>query len=212
MPADRLRTLVPAGVLIQEFEGTSWVGVVPFRMEGVMLRGLPDLPGISAFPELNLRLYVEVDGKPGVWFISLDAANSLAVWAARRFFHLPYHRARMTVVHDAGRIRYRSERHSRERRVGFQAAYRPTGSVFEARPGTIEYFLTARYCLYTRDRNGSLVRANIHHQPWPLQVAEAAIDENTIASAQGIEVRGPPPLLHFSQRLDVVVWPPEKCG
>src|SRR5262245_21637301 len=80
--ADRLRAFVPAGVTIQELDGTSWVGVVPFRMEGVTFRPIPALPGISAFPELNLRLYVEVDDKPGVWFVSLDAANPLAVWAA----------------------------------------------------------------------------------------------------------------------------------
>src|SRR4051794_15783952 len=94
VPAADLRRLVPDGLRVQEFDGTSWVGVVPFRMAGVMRRSLPDLPWVSAFPELNLRLYVERDGKPGVWFLSLDAANALAVWAARRLFHLPYHRTR----------------------------------------------------------------------------------------------------------------------
>jgi uncharacterized protein YqjF (DUF2071 family) len=86
MDAALLQRLVPAPLKVQEFDGTSWVGLVPFRMAGVMRRPLPDLPWISAFPELNVRLYVEHEGKPGIWFLSLDAANQLAVWAARRYF------------------------------------------------------------------------------------------------------------------------------
>src|SRR3954463_726457 len=127
-PSSMLRPLVPAGLQIQECEGTSWVGVVPFHMTGVMARGLPDVPGLSAFPELNLRLYVERDGKPGVWFISLDATNALAVWAARRFFHLPYHRARMTHTAAADRVHFRSDRLGTG--VSFTATYRPTSEPF----------------------------------------------------------------------------------
>jgi uncharacterized protein YqjF (DUF2071 family) len=211
MPASRLRALVPPAVAIQEFDGTSWVGVVPFRMEGVMARPLPDLPGVSAFAELNLRLYVEIDGKPGVWFVSLDAANRLAVWAARRVFHLPYFHADMDVCEEAGeRIRYVSVRRSVGPRVAFRGVYGPTSDVVVARPGSLEHFLTERYCLYTQDRGGEIVRANIHHAPWPLQRATAEFAENTIGDAQGIPLSGPPALLHFSRRLDVVVWPIER--
>lgn len=211
VPADRLTSLVPAGVTIQEFDGTSWVGLVPFRMEGVMLRPLPDLPGLSAFPELNLRLYVEVGGKPGVWFVSLDAANQLAVWAARLLFRLPYFYAAMTLSQQHERIHYRSVRRT-SARVAFDGTYWPTSAVFESTPGTIEHFLTERYCLYTQGRDGGILRANVHHQPWPLQLAHADIEENTMGSAQGIDLAGPPALLHFSKSLDVVVWPLEKCG
>lgn len=209
VPASKLRALVPPTVSIQEFDGTSWVGVVPFRMEGVMARPLPDLPGVSAFAELNLRLYVEVDGKPGVWFVSLDAANGLAVWAARRFFHLPYFRADMEAREVGGRIHYLSVRRGAGPRVAFRGSYGPVSDVAEARTGTLEHFLTERYCLYTQGGSGAILRANIHHAPWPLQTATAEIDENTIGSAQGIELAGPPALLHFSRRLDVVVWPIE---
>jgi uncharacterized protein YqjF (DUF2071 family) len=212
VPAARLRALVPPSVAIQEWGGTSWVGVVPFRMEGVMARRLPDLPGVSAFAELNLRLYVEVGGKPGVWFVSLDAANRLAVWAARRFFHLPYFHAAMEARDQGGRIHYRSLRGGQGPRVAFRGSYGPTSDVVEARPGTLEHFLTERYCLYTRHPSGALVRADIHHAPWPLQSATAEIAENTVADAQGIALSGPPALLHFSRRLDVVVWPPERVG
>ena len=210
VPAAALRPLVPPSLEIQAHGGTSWVGVVPFRMEGVMARGLPDVPGVSAFAELNLRIYVERDGKPGVWFISLDAANSLAVWAARRLFHLPYFRADMSVRNEAGCIRYDSVRRASGARVAFRGEYGPTSEVLEVKPGSLEHFLTERYCLYAQDAGGSLLRAEIHHAPWPLQRASAAIEENTIGDAQGIALAGAPSLLHFARRLDVVVWPIER--
>ena len=210
VPAARLRALVPPSIAIQEHDGTSWVGVVPFRMEGVMARPLPDLPGVSAFAELNLRLYVEVGGKPGVWFVSLDAASRLAVWGARRFFHLPYFHAEMAASEDGGRVHYRSVRHGPGPRVAFEGAYGPVSDVLAARPGSLEHFLTERYCLYTQDARGAILRAEIHHAPWPLQRASAEIAENTIGDAQGILLGGAPPLLHFSRRIDVVVWPLER--
>ncbi len=210
VPASRLQPLVPPGVAIQEHDGTSWVGVVPFRMAGVAARPLPDVPGLSAFPELNLRLYVEVAGRAGVWFVSLDAASRAAVWAARRFFHLPYFHADMTVRNQGIRVEYRSVRRDvAGPRVAFVGSYGPTSTVFEARRGSLEHFLTERYCLFARAPDGTLLRADIHHAPWPMQTAEAEIVENTIAAGQGISVPlGPPALLHFSRRLDVVNWLP----
>lgn len=209
MPSRELRGLVPEELKIQEFQGTSWVGIVPFRMHGVMRRPWPDLPGVSAFPELNLRLYVEHDGKPGVWFISLDATNPLAVWAARRYFHLPYFQAAIDVEAAGERVRYRCERQDGPERVAFEAVYRPTSEVYESKPGSLEHFLTERYCLYAKTPGGTLMRAEVHHAPWPLQRAEADIRLNLIAQPQGIPLEGPPALLHFSRRLDVVVWPLE---
>jgi uncharacterized protein len=212
VPAERLRALVPAPLAIQEHGGSSWVGIVPFRMAGVMVRPLPDVPGLSAFPELNLRLYVELDGKPGVWFVSLDAANGPAVWAARCFFNLPYFRADMECRPDGdgpgARVHYRSVRRGEGARVAFAGSYAPTSEVFASRAGSLEHFLTERYCLYARAADGQLLRAEVHHAPWPLQTATAELAENTIAAAQGIPLEGPPPLLHFARRLDVVVWRP----
>ncbi|HXI56342.1 MAG TPA: DUF2071 domain-containing protein [Polyangia bacterium] len=212
VPAARLRPLVPPSLEIQEHSGTSWVGLVPFRMSGVSARGLPDLPGFSAFPEMNLRLYVDADGKPGVWFVSLDAANRLAVWGARRFFHLPYFLASMDTRDDGQRIQYSSVRLGPGRRVAFRGAFGPTSPVFQSAPGTLEHFLTERYCLYTETPSGQIVRAEIHHPPWPLQAAGCDIAENSVGDAQGIPLPGPPALLHFSRRLDVVVWPLDRVG
>lgn len=201
--ADRLRRLIPDGLKLQEKDGSAWIGVVPFRMTGVMRRPFPDLPWISAFPELNVRTYVECDGKPGVWFLSLDATNPVAVWAARTFFHLPYFRARMTLERREARIEYRSERAG----AGFKAWYEPVSPPCAAERGSLEHWLTERYCLYAADPSGRLWRNDVHHAPWPLQKARAVIEANAMLAPHGLAVSGPPALLHFAERLDVVVWP-----
>lgn len=206
--AEALRPLVPPSLEIQQFEGSAWVGVVPFRMTGVMRRPLPDVPWVSAFPELNVRVYVERDGKPGVWFLSLDAANPVAVWAARRFFHLPYHLAAMSLVEHAGAIRYRSRRAGAE----FAARYRPTSGVYRAARGTLEHWLTERYCLYALARDGSLWRNDVHHPAWPLQSVDVELLQNGMLAPHGLEVDGAPALVHFARRLDVVVWDAERVA
>jgi uncharacterized protein YqjF (DUF2071 family) len=208
----QLRPLVPDALEIQEFDGTSWIGVVPFQMRGVSRRGVPDLPWLSAFAELNLRLYVAFDGKPGVWFLSLDAANPIAVWAARRWFSLPYFHARMSVQTAAasGEVVYRSARLSRPDGIEFGAVYRPTSEPYCAAPGTLEHWLTERYCLYAQSPTRGLICVDIHHRPWPLQRAEARIERNDLFRPHGLAVPGPPELLHFSRRIDALAWSP--CG
>jgi len=208
LPAEQLHPLVHPDLTVQEFEGTSWVGVVPFHMRGVMRRPFPDLPWISAFPELNLRLYVEAQGRPGVWFLSLDAGNALAVWAARRFFHLPYFHARMSITGLPEKASYRSFRLSRPRGIEFKVEYEPVSPPYLASSGSLEHWLTERYCLYTQSPAGELICAEVHHPPWPLQRAAAVIERNDLLEPFGLAVSGPPPLLHFSRRLDVVVWSP----
>jgi uncharacterized protein YqjF (DUF2071 family) len=209
VPAASLRRLVPEELAIDEFDGTSWIGLVPFRMAGVMRQPLPDVPGISAFRELNVRLYVVRDGKPGVWFLSLDADNGLAVWAARTFFHLPYHRARMSLEESGGTIRYASARCRGAAR--FEGSYRPTSGVYRAEPGTLEHWLTERYCLYAKSRRGELRRTEVHHAAWPLQRAELDIVQNTMFAPHGLGCAEPPQLVHFARRVDVVVRAPERC-
>lgn len=202
--AKLLRNLVPAPLEVQELEGTSWIGLVPFRMAGVMRRPLPDLPWISAFPELNVRLYVEHEGKAGVWFLSLDATNPLAVWAARRYFHLPYFRARIEIGSTGDDFRYTARRTVLE--PALELIYRPSSTVYESRPGTLEHWLTERYCMYAQAPDGSIWRNDVHHAPWPLQAAEAEIVHNSYFSSHGLSMTGPPALLHFARRVDVVVW------
>jgi uncharacterized protein YqjF (DUF2071 family) len=207
VPVERLRGLVPPSLMIQEFDGSAWIGVVPFRMEGVMRRPLPDLPWVSAFPELNVRTYVERDGKSGVWFFSLDASNGLAVWAARRFFHLPYFRASMRSAPGGAGIDYISRRASGS--ATFEARFEPVSGPYTTTPCTLEQWLTERYCLFAESPDRRIFRTDVHHRPWPLQQARADITRNTMLEAQGLPVGEGVPVLHFSRRLDVIVWSPE---
>lgn len=208
VPVAELRGLVPPSLEVQEFDGTSWIGLVPFRMEGVMRRPFPDVPGVSAFPECNLRLYVERDGKPGVWFLSLDATNPLAVRAARLLYSLPYFRARIRMQEEGGRTHFDSVRVEEPRGADFSASYWPTSEPYEATADTLEHWLTERYCLYAEDRAGRLWRTDVHHLPWPLQSAEAEIHHNTLAQPHGLMLDEAPTLLHYSRGVDVVAWPP----
>jgi uncharacterized protein len=204
-----LRPHIPAALAIDTFEDQAWIAVVPFRMSGVRLRGTPAVPWLSAFPELNVRTYVVADRKPGVWFFSLDAHNPIAVAVARAWFHLPYFRARMNCAERAGWIGYASERNHRGANPAIlQAKYRPAGAAFQAREGTIEHFLTERYCLYAADSQGRIVRGEIHHPPWQLQVADAEFQQNSMAHAVGIALPSQKPLLHLARRQDVVSWNP----
>jgi hypothetical protein len=207
-----LRRLLPATLELDLFEGQAWVGVVPFRMSHVRLRCAPPLPGLSAFPELNVRTYVRHAGRAGVWFFSLDAASSLAVRAARAWFHLPYFRARMELVERDGAVEYRSQRtHPGAPAAGFRARYSPVAPVEHSRPGSLEHFLTERYCLFAA-RADELWTGEIQHQPWPLQRAEATFEEDSMAAASGIALPAVEPRLHFARELDVLIWAPRRLA
>lgn len=205
-PAD-LRPLIPAGLELDTFNATAWIGVVPFEMRDVRPRSTPALPWIGRFAELNVRTYVTVDGKPGVWFWSLDAANPLAVRVARRAFHLPYFDARMQIDVADDVVSYRSVRtHRGAAGARWVGQYRPIGPPYRAHAGTLDHWLTERYCLYAGDRRGHVWRGDIQHQPWPLQPASATIAHNTMFDQIGLVPPDQPPLLHYARRLDVVAW------
>jgi uncharacterized protein YqjF (DUF2071 family) len=203
--ADELRARVPAGLELDLWENEAWVGVVPFRMTQVGPLALNHLPWVSAFPELNVRTYVRHGGKLGVYFFSLDAACWPAVLGARVGFSLPYFWAHMACTAEGPGITYQSQRLLGPA-AQFEARYAPTGDVFRALPGSIEHFLTERYCLYTTDRAGRVYRGDIHHLPWPLQLAELALIKNEMVEWTGLTLRGDRPLLHFARRLDVLAW------
>jgi len=209
VPVEKMRELVPRSLEIDTFAGRAWVGVVPFRMSGVRLRGTPALPGLAAFPELNVRTYVRAGDKPGVWFFSLDAANRIAVKAARAWFHLPYFYARMTIRRNGKQVIYSSERDDgRGIGEGLEATCEPLGVSFQAEPATLERFLTERYCLYAQRPDLTLLRAEIHHAPWSLQSASARFVRNGMTRGLGVALEGAP-LLHFSELQEVVVWAPQ---
>jgi uncharacterized protein len=197
---------VPAAFPIDLYDGQAWLGIVPFRITNLAPRGIPSIPFVSSFAELNVRTYVTVEGKPGVFFFSLDAGSSLAVAGARTFFHLPYFNAAMETDVVGEVVRYLSIRDAKSPAGRFQAIYQPVGPAHPPTPGTLEHFLTERYCLYTLDDQGRRRRLQIHHPPWPLQDAQAHIQANTMAEAAGITLPTIPPLLHFAKRQDMVGW------
>jgi uncharacterized protein YqjF (DUF2071 family) len=202
---------VPPDFPLDLYDGQAWLGIVPFTMSNVAPRGVPALPWISAFPELNVRTYVRVGDRPGVYFFSLDAGNALAAAAARYFLNLPYHSASMQVEVVGNRVTYHSRR-SGTGRAELSGTYQPFGSVFQAAPGSLEYFLSERYCLYSVDRKGRPYRIDIHHPPWPLQLAQAEFGRNSMAEASGIVLPRTEPLLHFSKRQDMVAWGPASAA
>jgi uncharacterized protein YqjF (DUF2071 family) len=207
LPADELRALLPERLVLDTFDGRAWLTVTPFEVTGLRPVGIPPVPGVSRFPETNVRTYATFDDRPGIWFLSLDAANALAVAGARLTYRLPYFRADMAIERAAPEIRYRTRRKAPPAELIVR--YRPDGTVFNARPGTLDHFLTERYCLYTAGSRGRLLRAEIHHPPWPLQPATADFERNTMTASYGIDLRGEP-LLHFAGRQDVLIWPPAR--
>jgi len=208
----QMRRWIPEGIEIDTFDGTPWIGIVPFRMTGVAPRYLPNLPFISSFPELNVRTYVSVDGKPGVWFFCLEASNPLAVRVARNLFHLRYMDARIGMKNcgelNTGKwIEYSSQRtHRGEPSANFEVDYRPLGPAFQPEPGTLEQFLTSRYCLYSANAKGDIFRGEINHDPWELREAQAIIKQNTMTDWLGIQLPDEPPLLHYAKRTDALAW------
>lgn len=215
VPAAAVTALLPEGLEADTFEGSAWVGMVPFWLDRIKLRGTPQLPGMGGFPDLNLRTYVRNrgTGEQGVYCFSLDAGNLVAVAAARALLRLPYYWADMRMEQGSGReFLFHSSRRFTPRPVAFKVRYRglgPTQRLAEIRPGTLEYFLTERYCLFTRSRDGRPIRANIHHIPSLLEDAEADIEQNDLATAIGIDLPNQKPVLHYSRRMAVYIWPTE---
>ena len=210
---EELRSLIPEDLEIDTFDGSAWLGIVPFRMTGIAPRWMPPVPGLSSFPELNVRTYVSAGGKPGVWFFSLDACNAMAVRFARWSFHLPYMHARMRFCapfdscHGTW-IKYRCQRTDPQHPPAeFKADYRPIGPPVGSPPGSLASFLTARYCLYSADGRGQVFRGEIDHPPWELREAQAVVTENTMAQPLGIRLPEQPDALHYAKKIRAVAWP-----
>jgi uncharacterized protein YqjF (DUF2071 family) len=205
VPEDQLRRGMPAALPLHLYDdGSAWLGITPFVVKGLRPRGTPPLPWVSHFPELNVRTYVELDGRPGIYFFSLDAARRAAVIAARRLYRLPYFHARMRADTVGARVDYESERiDSSGPPAVFRGTYWPSG------PRTDDHlarWLAERYCAYVIDEHGRPLRIDIHHPPWPLQPAEGELQAQGMADQIGIELEGEP-LLHFSARQDTLIWP-----
>ena len=203
---EALRSQVPEPLELDLRQGEAWLAVTPFAVAGLRLRGSPPLPWLSHFPELNVRTYVDYGGRPGIYFFSLDAARWAAVEAARRAYRLPYFHAQMSARHDSGSVHYESRRNDAAGpSAQLRARYGPSGPRLPFDDESLERWLTERYCLYVVDDHKRVLRANIHHPPWPLQPAVATIELNTMARPLGLELDSNP-LVHFSARQDTLIW------
>lgn len=197
-----LQAMLPEGLTLDTFQGQAWVGVVPFFMEDTGLRLFPSVPGVSSFAELNVRTYVRVGERRGVWFFSLDAASAFAVKAARAIYHLPYFHAEMESSRLGDRIDYESRRLEGPPAT-FAGEYGPSGPVFTSAPGSLEEFLTERYALFSVKPGGALLTADVVHVRWPLQPATARLTVDGLVDWLGLRLEGPPASLLYSESISV---------
>jgi uncharacterized protein YqjF (DUF2071 family) len=200
--------LLPPGLQVDTWDGSAYVGLVPFTVSGARPPLLPPVPGLSSFHELNLRTYVHRQGRePGVWFFSLDAASRAAVSLARLAYKLPYHHARMSLRETPeGTVHYASRRDDAQDGA-FSAVYAPAGDAAEARAATLPFFLIERYLLYSWD-GGRLRSARVWHRPYPIQPATVASLDQDLTVGAGLGVTGRPPFAHYCHQLDVRIYPP----
>jgi len=201
-----LRPLIPNELEIDSFDGSAWIAVTPFTMWNVRALPpfLPAIPWLSSMHEMNVRTYVFKDRVPGVWFFSLDASSAAAVLAARTFFFLPYFAAEMELDQTGQTIQYSSVRID-EPAAEFNASWRFGDTLPYSHPGSLEFFLTERYCLYS-EKDGELYRARIHHEPWPLQ--EATVSRLSSSMIEALDLPGPKdePLVHYCEKISVDIW------
>ncbi|MDR3739293.1 MAG: DUF2071 domain-containing protein [Terracidiphilus sp.] len=215
IPAAKMTALLPDWLEVDTCQGSAWLGIVPFWLDRLKIRGVPSIPGTRSFPDLNLRTYVrdQFTGTPGIFCFSLDASNLLAVAIGRSYYHLPYHWSEMRLDQRSEReFAFYSRRRFSSRQIMFKARYRglgPSSKLAEHSSGTLEYFLTERSCLFSTNSAGQPIRANLHYVPWPLEEAEAEIERNDLATSIGLTLPNIDPVLHYSRRQAVYIWPRE---
>ena len=207
MPIAAIRPLMPERLSIDTFDGKAWISVTPLTITGVRPPYLPAVPYFSWLYELNVRTYVYLDGVPGVWFFSLDANNSLAVLGARVFFSLPYVYARIMCKSESRDVNFTSQRE--EAKAKFASSWTIGEDLPAAEPGSLDFFLVERYCLYA-ESNRKIYRCRINHKPWPLQKAlDLKVSELGVVTAVGLPAPVGEPKLHCGGPVEVDVWAPE---
>ena len=214
VPARQVQASLPAGLHVDTHEGEAYVGIVPFFMERVRPVGCPPLPWLSWFPELNVRTYVHDDeGRPGVWFHSLDCSRGPAVALARRFFHLPYFHARMVSRRQGGVVHLASQlRREGDPPCHFRWSECTVAGARPAVPGSRDFFLVERYTLFTADRQGRLWSGRVRHAPYAVAVPEVAECSPGPARRAGFELAGPPACVLVAAPVEVDIFPLARVG
>ena len=202
-----LRPLIPAELEIDTFDGSAWIGIIPFTMWDIRAFPpfLPPMPGLSSMHELNVRTYVHYNRVPGVWFFSLDCNSAAAVIGARSFYHLPYFDADIDLEQSGQTIDYVLTR-TDDPLADFKASWNIGETIPFSHPDSLEFFLTERYCLYSEDE-GQLYRARIFHQPWPLQKATVNSFQSTMIESLGLKTPKGEAVLNYTEEISVDIWP-----
>ena len=207
-PPETIQSFLPTGLTVDVCEGSAWIGLTPFLMEGVRPPVLPALPWLSRFGEVNVRTYVrDTRGRPGIWFLSLDAARLPAVLAARAGYRLPYFWSDASVRLSGNRTRYHFRRRHHPRNAGCDAEVELGRPLTQAERDGLADFLTARYRLFTVV-GGTLVAAEAEHRPWPLHHATVLSLDQNLLTAAGLPATVGQPLAHASPgvRVRVGMW------
>jgi uncharacterized protein YqjF (DUF2071 family) len=203
-----LAPLLPEPLVLDTFDGQAWLGVIAFRLDHIRLRGLPEVPFVRGFAEINVRTYVRLGERRGIYFLSLDTDHLLTIASGRPWFRLPYQYSRMHFAESDVAVRF----HSRRAAAGasppaeFAASYAPASAPFTVPPGSLEQWLTERYS-YFAPGDGQLYRCDIYHQHWQLQQALAEISHNTMPAAHGLPTPDAAPLLHYAHDMKALIWP-----
>lgn len=202
-PAPVVAGLLPAGLTVDTFDGSAWVGLVPFLMDRVRPPIGPGVPWLSRFPETNVRTYVrDRHGRGGIWFLSLDAARLPAVLTARASYRLPYFWSGMSVTARAGRLTYRCRRRWPAGGPRCDAEVRPGPALSDAEQDELAHFLTARFRLFTVV-GGRLAAAVAEHPPWPLHRAELVRLDQDVVAAGGLPAPSAPQVVYASPGVPV---------
>ncbi|MFD1707513.1 YqjF family protein [Siminovitchia sediminis] len=204
VPPERLRPFIPSALEIDMYERTAWIGIVAFQMKGIYFRGLQSISVVPPFAEMNVRTYVTNNGKPGVFFMTLDVNDWASLNIAKRWYRLPYSPAAITILKSGETFYYKNNR--KRSSAEFYGNCTPVPGEYFPEEGTLDHWLTERYCFYTTDNKYNIYCGEIHHLPWPLQKAEITIDRNTLFSQFHLDLSHLQPIANYSKGVESFMW------
>lgn len=203
----QLQPFIPSPLQIDIFNQYAWIGIIVFCMGGIYPRGFSLKSLTPKFKEINVRTYVLLNGKPGVYFLSLDVPDWASLTIAKRWYHLPYHPAKVSIQKEEQTFHCLSIRNGKANSpISFNGKFKPISEVFFPQEGTLEHWLTERYCLYSTKTGDDIYCGEIHHRPWPLQIAEAEISHNTMFSPFEWDLSDVKPISHYAEGMDTLIW------
>jgi uncharacterized protein len=208
----RVQALLPKGFTVDIFDGSAWVGLIPFEMRRIRLpfgpRGGLSAGRFSTFPETNIRTYIrDARGRRGVWFFSLDITRLAPTLVARVGYGLPYCTARMTIETAGNRVSYRSDRTWPRPRGPHSDLSVDIGSRVSVAPDSLEAFLSARWALGSTFAR-RLVWAEIEHPEWPLHHASVVDCDESLVVAAGLRPPQGEPIALWSPGVEVRIGRP----